>query len=395
MKTKALLIILGFVLALQVTFAKYQDDSTKTFLVTDTNAVKTKKKSKDFRLELSGQIQADAIFDQNKLDSKVFFRPSSIAIPGQTYQRTLFSVANSRVRLKANYQNPNTNFPEISGTFEIDFRNENHAPRIRIAFFEVGKLGFGQNWTNFSDRDVFPNIITNTSGPNALLNIRQPQVRFTYQKNPLTFVLSIEENKPNVTLPNDWDERQVFPDIVASLKYNYPNGHFRLGWLFTPSSYNLPNSNSLKTKLGYAGNLSTKIGIGKRHAIMLQATYGRGYSSYVSDLSNAGFEAYVQDGKFKTARLFSGYVFYDFNINKKWGTSMGWGYNYLEKISLPTSAPFKASNFGVIDLHYTPVKQFKLAFEVLYGDRSNYATPEITADTADNWRAQITTLLFF
>lgn len=147
MKAKTLLVILGFVFALQVAFAKYQDDSTKIHIVTDTNVVKTEIKSKDFNLELSGQIQADVIYDQNKLDSKVFFKPSSIAIPGETYQRTLFSVANSRVRLKANYQNPETNFPEISGTFEIDFRNENHASRIRIAFFEVGKLGFGQNWT--------------------------------------------------------------------------------------------------------------------------------------------------------------------------------------------------------------------------------------------------------
>lgn len=351
-------------------------------------------KIKGIELKLGGHLQADAIFDTHKTGSSVFFKPSQISLPSERYPRTLFSIMDSRLRFTAS----NTE-EEFSGhlkmLLEFDFRNAGTAPRMRHAWLEIGNFGIGQTWSNIIDTDAFPNIILNNGGPNSFSVNRSLQFRYSFKVKEDQISIAVEDHAPQVTIPDSWDARQVFPNLTAAYKKNFGRNHLRLAVLLNPIDYNDEfNSENLKTLFGYAASLTGKMDFG-RDNLKFHATYGSGNSGYMEDLNKTRNEAVVIDNKLKTVDLFSGWIFYEHLWSDRFSSIIGYGLNDLGKNSAETEDKINKTQMAICGFQYQPLNQFKVVFEGIYGHRENYATDEFGKLSGHDIRLQFTTLYVF
>lgn len=350
-------------------------------------------KVKDIELTIGGHIQTDIIHDLDNTNSTVFFKPSQISIPSEDYNQTLFNIGDSRLRISA--ENTDSNSKKLKALVEVDFRNNGNSPRLRHAWFEYGAFGAGQTWSNFMDSSAFPNIVINTGGPNALLLSRPIQFRYTQNFDNAALAFSIENNKPDITVPTSWEKRQVYPDLTASYKQNFNKNYVRLALLANPISYNAAiNGNTLKNKFGFAGSVSGKFQLGDDD-LKYQATYGSGYSSYLEDFSNQGYEAVVVNDQLKTVDLFGGWMFYDHNWNNRWSSAIGYGINSFGNNAKYTASATKQTGFGALNIQYQPFKQFKASLETVYGKRQLFDDTTLADTSGDDLRFQFTTLFVF
>ncbi|WP_157417967.1 DcaP family trimeric outer membrane transporter [Aequorivita capsosiphonis] len=349
---------------------------------------------KGIDLKLGGHLQADVIFDTHKTGSTVFFKPSQIVVPSESYPNTLFNIKDSRVRITA--LNTGKEFDKhLKVLLEVDFRNQGNAPRIRHAWLEVGKFGIGQTWSNIIDTDAFPNIILNTGGPNSFSVDRAVQFRYTEKFGDDVFSIAIEDHQPNVSVPDTWDARQVFPNLTAGFKKTFGKNHIRIAALLNPIDYNSElQPNKLKTKLGYATSLTGKFKVGKDN-IKLHATYGSGYSGYIEDFNKVNNEAVVIDGNLETVDLFAGWIFYEHPWSDRISSTLGYGLNDLGLNSRDADQSIDKTHMGILALQYQPLNQFKLVLEGIYGRRENYAVNDLPKQAGDDVRIQFTTLFVF
>lgn len=349
---------------------------------------------KGIELRLGGHLQADAIFDTHKTGSTVFFKPSDIAVPGENYPRTLFNIKDSRIRISA--LNTGEEFDNhLKVILEIDFRNQGTAPRIRHAWLEAGKFGIGQTWSNFIDTDAFPNIILNTGGPNSFSVDRSIQFRYTQDFGDDTFSVAIEDHEPNITAPDTWDSRQVFPNLTAGYKKSFGENHVRLAMLLNPIDHNTElEPKKLQSKLGYAASLTGNLKLGKDN-LKIHATYGSGYSGYLEDFNKLNNEAVVVNGKLKTIDLVAAWIFYEHQWSHSMSSTLGYGINKLDKNSKYTAQPIDKTHMAILGIQYQPLKQFKLALEGIYGSREDFPINDIAKQSGEDVRLQLTTLYVF
>lgn len=352
-------------------------------------------KIKGIELKLGGHLQVDAIFDTHKTASTIFFKPSQIQIPSQQYARTLFNINDSRLRFTAintgeEFKNP------LKMLLEFDFRNEGNAPRIRHAWLEVGSFGAGQTWSNIIDTDAFPNIILNMGGPNSFSVDRPIQFRYSHKFTEDAISVSLEDHKPQVSIPDTWDSRQIFPNLTVAYKKGMGPHHLRFAALLKPISYNNEvQPDNLKTLLGYSASITGKIDF-QGDKIKFNATYGSGNSGYIEDLNKLQNEAVVIDGKLETIDLFSTWIFYEHQWSYRFLSTVGYGLNSLGKNSEATANKIHQTHMVVGSFQYQPLNQFKIVWEGIYGQRNNYAAVADATDlSAHNFRFQFTTLYVF
>lgn len=350
-------------------------------------------KVQDVAIKLGGHIQTDAIHDINKTNSTVFFKPSEIVLPSEQYNRTLFNIKDSRIRVSA--VNTNKQAKNFKVLLEVDFRNAGNAPRLRHAWLEYGKFGAGQTWSNFLDHKILPNIILNTGGPNSMPFARYVKFRYTHIFKDGQFAVAIEDHPTQITIPDSWEQRRILPNLTASYRKNFNKSYVRLSALVNPISYtNETDPNSLQTTAGYAASLTSKINLGEDN-IKLQAAYGSGYGGYIEDFNKQNNEAVVVNDQLKTVDLFAGWLFYEHYWSPQWSTTAGYGINALGSNSRETTASIKQTHLGVVNMQYQPIKHLKFALEGIYGQRDNFETIALTENTANNVRFQFTTLLVF
>lgn len=349
---------------------------------------------KGIELKLGGHLQVDAIFDTHKTGSTVFFKPSDIVIPNENYPRTLFNIKDSRIRISA--LNTGEKFDNhLKVVLEMDFRNQGNTPRIRHAWLEVGKFGLGQTWSNLIDTDAFPNIILNTGGPNSFSVDRSVQFRYNQDFGADMLSIAIEDHDPNITAPETWDSRKVFPNITAGYKKSFGENHIRIAMLLNPLDYNTElDPNKLQTKLGYAASLTGKFNLGKDN-LKFHTTYGSGYSGYLEDFNKLNNEAVVIDDKLQTIDLIAAWIFYEHQWSQNILSTLGYGINKLDKNSKLTSEPIDKTHMAILGIQYQPLKQFKLALEGIYGRREDYTLPDLAKQSGEDIRLQFTTLYVF
>lgn len=350
----------------------------------------------NLELRIGGQIQADFMYDFNEIKSDEFFKPSGIAVPTNNLGKTFFNVSDSRLRFNVSYD-PGEQGWKTTGYFEMDFRNDNFAPRIRHAWIEVGNLGLGQTWTNFGDNEVFPDLVVNTGGPNALLLSRQIQLRYTFHLPASQLAIALEQHNSGIEFPEGWSDRQVYPNVTASYKVSWNRSHLRVGGVLNPINYTTAQApDDLETELGYAASFSGNIGVGQnKNAVKFQASYGSGYANYVEDLSHQGLEGYVNNDGIDTYDVFSGWLFYDHFWNNRWGTTLGYGYN---KVYLPDNAAatmLDHTHMAVANVHCKIRSNVKMALEGIWGQRVNHLSQGGAENTGDNYRIQYTTVILF
>jgi len=138
------------------------------------------------RVEISGQIMLDAIYDFKRVepDWNATLRPSTIPVncPGDPGcgkdGETIMSIRQSKIAFKGFVPTPKGELTTLLDFDLFDVGGGNTHARVLNAWAELGAFGAGQTDTLFMDIDTFPNTI-DYWGPSGMVFLRNPQVRFT------------------------------------------------------------------------------------------------------------------------------------------------------------------------------------------------------------------------
>jgi hypothetical protein len=330
---------------------------------------------KGITLSIGGFVETDLIYDFDAVGDKNSFTTSSIIMnptPGSG-NVTTFSVRPSRLSFKGkNLEN------SVSALLEFDFAGSNGAtlPRLRHAYITFKNLGAGKYWSNFMDSDNYPDIL-DFEGPNGSLSIRVVQVRYTFKAgktNKMAFTLEIPGAE--LTVPDTWISKGVFPDLTASFEHRFwkETSHLRLAGLLHPVTY--VNSNgSEQTIIGGGLSFSGCLQTGKLDNINLQVTAGSGFAKYNNDLGGLGYDAFqckADTNKAATLGQINFFVYYNHWWTARLSSALGCSYVGLsnEHGAYHPNA-IKSTSYASTNLIFYPNNNFKLGLEFLYGNRMN------------------------
>src|SRR5690348_14414363 len=213
-------------------------------------------------LKIGGYFKTDFIYDLKPAGNTDSFIPSSIPIP------SVVGVNNATVsirptRLNLDFRVPTTQLGDVRFYLEGDLFGTNATtPRLRHAYAQVRNVLIGQTFSNFMDPDGFPDTL-DFRGPNGMVSIRTPQLRYGFALTPsTTFYVSVEKPSSDITFKTPQFSSQPnapSPDGVIRLRQEFERGHFQVSALFRSIAAFVPTTPTPKTDsvFGWGVNLST------------------------------------------------------------------------------------------------------------------------------------------
>lgn len=244
-------------------------------------------------LKIGGYFKTDFIYDLKPAGNTDAFVPSSIPIP------TVVGVNNANVsvrptRLSLDFRVPSTRIGEIRFYVEGDlFGTNSTTPRVRHVYAQAKNFLIGQTFTNFMDPDGFPDTL-DFQGPNGMVNLRNPQVRYAIALTPsTTFYVSVEKPSSDVTFKTPQFSSQPnapSPDGAIRLRKEFEGGHFQVSGIFRSIAAFLPNGRT-DSVFGWGVNVSTGVRTFGKDNIIFAVVAGHGVSRYIQDTSGLGIDA--------------------------------------------------------------------------------------------------------
>jgi len=247
-------------------------------------------------LKIGGYFKTDFIYDFKPAGNAESFIPSSIPIP------TVVGVNNATVsirptRLSLDFRIPSTQLGDVRFYVEGDLFGTNATtPRLRHAYAQVRNVLIGQTFSNFMDPDGFPDTL-DFQGPNGMVNLRNPQLRYGYALSPsTTFYVSVEKPSSDVIFktPQFTDQpNSPSPDGAIRLRQEFERGHFQVAAIFRSVAAFLPTTPTPKTDsvFGWGVNVSTGMKTFGNDDVIFAVAAGEGISRYLQDPSGLGIDA--------------------------------------------------------------------------------------------------------
>jgi hypothetical protein len=247
-------------------------------------------------LKIGGYFKTDFIYDLKPAGNTDSFIPSSIPIP------TMVGVNNATVsirptRLSLDFRVPSTQLGDVRFYVEGDLFGTNATtPRLRHAYAQVRNVLIGQTFSNFMDPDGFPDTL-DFQGPNGMVNIRNPQLRYGFALTPSTaFYVSVEKPSSDIIFktPQFTDQPNApSPDGAIRLRQEFERGHFQVAAIFRSIAAFLPTTPTAKTDsvFGWGVNMSTGMKTFGNDNVIFAVAAGQGISRYLQDTSGLGIDA--------------------------------------------------------------------------------------------------------
>ncbi len=247
-------------------------------------------------LKIGGYFKTDFIYDLKPAGNTDSFIPSSIPIP------SVVGVNNANVsirptRLSLDFRVPTTEFGDVRFYIEGDLFGTNATtPRLRHAYAQVRNLLIGQTFSNFMDPDAFPDTL-DFQGPNGMVSIRNPQLRYGIALSPsTTFYISVEKPSSDIIFKTPQFSSQPdapSPDGAIRLRQEFERGHFQVAAIFRSIAAFVPTTPNAKTDsvFGWGVNLSTGLKTFGKDNLIFAVAAGQGISRYLQDTSGLGIDA--------------------------------------------------------------------------------------------------------
>lgn len=244
-------------------------------------------------LKIGGYFKTDFIYDLKPAGNTDAFVPSSIPIP------TVVGVNNATVsirptRLSLDFRVPSTRIGEVRFYLEGDLFGTNATtPRLRHAYAQAGNFLVGQTFSNFMDPDGFPDTL-DFQGPNGMVNLRNPQLRYGFALSPsTTLYIAVEKPSSDVVFKTPQFSAQPeapSPDGTIRLRQEFEAGHFQIAGLFRSIGAFLPNGRS-DSVFGWGVNAAVSLKTFGTDKANFAVALGHGISRYVQDTSGLGIDA--------------------------------------------------------------------------------------------------------
>jgi hypothetical protein len=341
-------------------------------------------------LQVGGFVQVDAITDSNAIGSKDSFIVSSIPTSGATAGQTNFSVRQTRLFIKTEAP---TGWGPLVTYWEGDFFGPDGTDlRLRHAYGQIGdkhQLLAGQTWTTFMDASTYPAIF-DYQGPNAMVLVRQPMVRYSVQlRDDLKLQVALEDPNPDLSSEGsiDGSGTSLWPDFAANVRWTPKWGHLQLAGILRQLTFD-PTSGSRSTELGWGLNVSGSVLLfepvakGKQDNLVFQFAGGQGIANYFNDTNGLGMDGFVQsDLDLQSLGILGGFVAYQHYWSLKWASSAGYSFLRVDDASGQGGDTYESGHYMVVNIMFYPTERIWMGLEALYGIREDQ-----DGDTGDDLR---------
>ncbi|HEY2547850.1 MAG TPA: DcaP family trimeric outer membrane transporter [Candidatus Acidoferrum sp.] len=324
-------------------------------------------------LKIGGYFKSDFIYDLKPGGNTDAFVPSSFPIP------TVVGVNNANVsirptRINLDFRIPTTKIGEVRFYVEADlFGTNSTTPRLRHAYAQAANFLIGQTFSNFMDPDAFPDTL-DFQGPNGMVSIRNPQVRYGFALSPsTTFYVSIEKPSSDVIFTTPQFSAQPnapSPDGTIRLRQEFERGHFQVSGVFRSIGAFLPNGRT-DSVTGWGVNVSGGVKTFGKDNIILAVAAGHGISRYIQDTSGLGIDAEPAAGPVRAHLQATPAVGVEAAYQHYWlkglRSSAVYSYAAVNNTALAAGTTYNHGTYTGTNLIWNPHGSLNVGAELLYG----------------------------
>ena len=291
----------------------------------------------------------------------------------------------TQLRLESSYLD--NNGEAIGAMVEFDFWGGNGHMRLRKAFVEWKGWQIGQNWNNFGDEVLWPDIME-WEGPPSGVWLRTPHVKYsnTFKNERWIYELSLEAPITNYVSFEEFEINaeeayQNTPDLTLAIKNNYDWGHIRLSSVLRNVRYKIDGETD--NFIGYGFSLSGIYTNERKNNIQFQVVAGEGITAYMTSLAGLGYDGYrQQDNSFRATPAIGGWASYAYYFTPNLHSSLVFGYTQYrftdvaefsvitetdEEIFINQGDFQNAHYYGIVNIMYSPFPRMTLGIELDYG----------------------------
>lgn len=352
--------------------------------------------------EVYGFAQIDYIQDFKRVhpDWDATLRPSRIPTVDGIYGddgQSILSVRQSRFGVRATQP---IGGRDLFARFEFDLYGVGDDAgqttfRLRHAYGEWGPILAGQTNSLFMDGDTFPNTV-DYWGPNGMVFLRNPQIRYTYKSGSNQFSIALEQPSNDIDpgnvrlIDSDIAESlqgdEEIPDLTAQWRHTGDWGHFQAAGILRRVGFETagtPNNEPSDSKMGWGINLSSNIKVYEKDVIHLSVVYGEGIASYMND---GGMDLAPRADPAVTppivgvpppglrgdvVPLLGVMIYFDHYWNNQFSSSIGYSLVQVDNTNFQEPTAFKAAQYASANLLYTPSDKILMGGEFLWGTRED------------------------
>lgn len=323
-------------------------------------------------LKIGGYFKTDFIHDLKPAGNTDAFVPSSFPVP-QIVSINNATVSIRPTRLSLDFRIPSTKIGEVRFYVEADLFGTNATtPRLRHAYAQAGNFLVGQTFTNFMDPDGFPDTL-DFQGPNGMVNLRNPQLRYGFALTPsTTFYVSVEKPSSDVlfTTPQFTDQpASPSPDGALRLRQEFERGHFQFSAIFRSVAAFLPNGKS-DSVFGWGLNASTGIKTFGKDNVIFAVVGGHGISRYIQDASGLGIDAepvLVPSPHLEATPALGVEAAYQHYWRKTLRSSAVYSYAAVNNAALAAPGTYNHGTYTAGNVIWNPHGSLNIGAEFLYG----------------------------
>jgi hypothetical protein len=346
-------------------------------------------------LEIYGFAMTDIGYNFNQVDPDWYDAIRTTKLPKYKNQfgtdgNVYFSVRQTRFGVKSFNK---TALGELKTIFEFELYGTGVDAgqttfRLRHAYGELGKFGVGQYWSPFMDIDVFPNTLEYW-GPAGMAFFRNIQFRYMPIQGDTRLTFALE--RPGASADQGIYSERIeldnvkprfrMPDFSAEYRYGQKWGYVEIAGILRKIEWedqnNDPAYDLSDSKIGWGLNLSTNLNLGKTTIFRGQVLYGAGIENYMNDApADIGVKSnpeHPEQPLLGVALPVLGIVaFVDHNWNDKFSSSIGYSSVNIDNTEATDEDAFKAGQYAIVNLLYTPVPKVMAGVELQYGRRENF-----------------------
>jgi hypothetical protein len=346
--------------------------------------------------EIYGHTMLDAGYNFNQVhpDWTDVMRPTRLPAYDNEFGKdgsTYWSVRQTRFGIKGSVP---TDLGDLKTIFEWELFGVGDDAgqttfRLRHAYGELGQFGAGQYWSPFMDIDVFPNSVEYW-GPSGMVFFRNIQVRWMPIQGDTRATIALErpgasgdmgvfEDRVEI---QDIQARFPLPDLSAEYRLGQSWGYVELAGMLRYINWEDLGEEQYDYSgdaVGWGLNLSTNLKLGKQTVFRGQAVYGEGIQNYMNDATaDIGPRRTLADtldpGTDKVGKAIPvlGLVaFIDHNWTGKLSTALGYSIVDIDNSDGQKDDAFRRGHYGLVNLLYSPVKDFMFGGEVQFIGREN------------------------
>lgn len=351
----------------------FHDPKAPRFLLYD--------QKREIAFGIGGFVRVRTAYDFGGSPTNSFgFIPNSIPVPSNPLTNNNFRMDASKSTLFFKLLGNNSQIGKFQAYISGSFTGNNNSFVLDDAYISLLGFTVGRTWSTFNDLAAVPPTV-DFQGPNGAAEMRTTQIRYSHNlTDGLSFAIAAELPQTTGTyLPLLTAETtQRVPDVPAYVQYNWGQSgasHVRVAGVMRNINYRNLISDKTETATGYGVQLSSNIVVNPIVEFYGQATYGKGISQYINDLSGSGLSLIrnpEKEGKMDPQEALGWFAQVKFNLSRSVFTSMGYSQaKVFPKAGLADNNQYRYGQYVVGNIFYNIGSDFQLGLEYLWGNRVN------------------------